>query len=83
MKKEKTIANEIKKEETVQIDENEIATEKHDDSKSSSASSSKLSYDAEKEDPISKILEINELKERGIITQEEFDSLKKKIIGSV
>lgn len=41
-----------------------------------------VEYDKEKDDPISKILELAELKSRGIITEEEFTSLKKKIINS-
>lgn len=32
-------------------------------------------------DPISKILKLSEMKDQGIITEEEFASLKKKIIG--
>ena len=34
------------------------------------------------EDPISKILKLSEMKDRGIITDEEFAALKKQIIGN-
>lgn len=36
----------------------------------------------EENDPISKILKLQEMKEKGIITEEEFSALKKDIIGS-
>ena len=36
----------------------------------------------EENDPISKILKLQEMKEKGIITEDEFSALKKEIIGS-
>lgn len=82
--KGKVIAKEIKKEDDVAVPVKDDYVDEVIDSMTQEQSSAKsdISYNAEVEDPISKILELNELKERGIITEEEFESLKKKIIGS-
>ena len=74
--KGKKVAEDLKKEQDTQKEEGEPVTEIAVDEEPIGESA------VQKEDVLAKLKELGELKTQGIITEEEFDELKKKLISS-